>query len=90
MGGYAFSVTGVGCGCVGMSVIDDNTSVTCSGWTAAGQTCFFDVRTLSPDCQFKSDPATSAITLPGLILKYLQNHIISYLYFLKYQHPLNS
>ena len=52
MGGYVFGVTGEGCGCVSMNV--SSTSVTCSGWTAAGQTCSFEVRTLSQDCQFAS------------------------------------
>ena len=42
-----FGVTGEGCGCVSMNVSGDTTTVTCSGWTAAGQTCSFEVRTLS-------------------------------------------
>ena len=56
VGGYMFGVTGEGCGCVSMNVGGDTTSVTCSGWTAAGQTCSFEVRTLSQDCGFCSDP----------------------------------
>ena len=55
VGGYVFGVTGEGCGCVSMNVSGD---VTCSGWTAAGQTCSFEVRTLSQDCGFTSDPIT--------------------------------
>ena len=47
VGGYVFGVTGEGCGCVSMNVSGDTTIVTCSGWTAAGQTCSFEVRTLS-------------------------------------------
>ena len=38
-----FAVTGEGFGCVSMNVSGDTTSVTCSGWTAAGQTCSFEV-----------------------------------------------
>ena len=49
-----FAVTGEGCGCESMNVSGDTTSVTCSGWTAAGQTCSFEVRTLSQDCGFTS------------------------------------
>ena len=49
---YVFGVTGEGCGYVSMNVSGDTTSVTCSGWTAAGQTCSFEVRTLSQDCGF--------------------------------------
>ena len=56
MGGYVFGVTGEGCGCVSMNVSGDTTSVTCSGWTATGQTCSFEVRTLSQDCGFVSSP----------------------------------
>ena len=63
MGGYVFGVTGEGCGCVSMNVSGDTTSVTCSGWTAAGQTCSFEVRTLSQDCGFTSDPVTESIAL---------------------------
>ena len=50
VGGYVFSVTGEGCGCVSINVSSDTTSVTCSGWTAAGQNCSFEVKTLSGDC----------------------------------------
>ena len=56
MDGYVFGVTGEGCGCVSMNVSGDTTSVTCSGWTAAGQICSFQVQTLSRDCRFISDP----------------------------------
>ena len=65
VGGYVFGVTGEDCGCVSMNVSNDTTSVTCSGWTAAGQTCFFEVRTLSQDCGFTSDPVNESITLAG-------------------------
>ena len=65
MGGYVFGVTGEGCGCVNMNLSVDTTSVTCSGWIATGQTCSFEVRTLSQDCGFRSNPATSAVTLSG-------------------------
>ena len=60
-----FGVTGERCGCVSMNVSDDTTSVTCSGWTAAGQTCSFEVRTLSQDCGFISDPENKNIILTG-------------------------
>ena len=48
-----------------MNVSGDTTSVTCSGWTAAGQTCSFEVRTLSQDCGFTSDPMNENISLTG-------------------------
>ena len=60
-----FGVTGEGCGCVSMNVSGDTTSVTCSGWTATGQTCSFEVRTLSQDCAFTSDPVNKNISLTG-------------------------
>ena len=65
VGGYVFGVTGEGCGCVSMNVSGDTTSVTCSGWTAAGQTCSFEVRTLSQDCGFIGDPVNETISLTG-------------------------
>ena len=65
MGGYVFGVTGEGCGCVSRNVSADTTSVTCSGWTVAGQTCSFEVRTISRDCGFTSDPVNENITLSG-------------------------
>ena len=60
-----FSVIGEGCGCVSMNVSADTTNVTCSGWTAAGQTCSFEVRTLSQDCGFTSEPVNETISLTG-------------------------
>ena len=68
MDGYLFGVTGDGCGCVSMNVSGNSTSVTCSGWTTAGQTCFFEVRTLSQDCGLASNPVSSAIRLSGLYI----------------------
>ena len=66
MGGYVLGVTGEGCGCVSMNVSSDTTSVTCSGWTAVGQTCSFEIRTISQDCGFFSTSIASAVTLSGL------------------------
>ena len=66
MGGYVFGVTGEGCGCVSMNVSGDTTSVTCSGWTAACQTCSFEVRTLSQDCRFSSNSAILTVVLSGV------------------------
>ena len=63
VGGYVFGVTGERCGCESMNVSGDTTSVTCSGWTAAGQTCSFEARTLSQDCGFASYPVTESIAL---------------------------
>ena len=68
VGGYVFIVTGEGCGCVSMNISNDTTSVTCSGWTAAGQICFFEVKTLSQDCGLTSIPVSSAIRLSGMTL----------------------
>ena len=69
MGGYVFGVTGGGCGCKSINVSSNVTSVVCSGWTATGQICSFEVRTISRDCRFISSSATSAITLSGLLFK---------------------
>ena len=66
VGRYVFSVTGEGCGCVSMNVSSDTTSVTCSEWTAAGQTCSFEVKTLSDDCGLASNPVSHAIRLTGM------------------------
>ena len=64
IGGYMFGVTG-NCGdCMDMTVSADTLSVTCSGWTANDQTCTFEVRTLTQDCEFTSD--ASSITLSGV------------------------
>ena len=63
VGGYVFGVTGERCGCVSMNVSGDTTSVTCSGWTAAGQICSFEVKTLTQDCGFTSDHVTESIAL---------------------------
>ena len=65
MGGYVFGVTGEGCGCVSMNVSGDTTSVTCSGWTAAGQTCSFGVRTLSRECRLSSNSTIMIFKLSG-------------------------
>ena len=62
VGGYVFGVTGEGCGCVSKIVSGDTTS---SGWTAAGQTCSFEVRTLSQDCGFSSNSTFVTIKLSG-------------------------
>ena len=52
--------------------------MTCCGWTAAGQTCSFEVKTLSDDCGLASNPVFSAIRLAGIILCTVQYlHIIS-------------
>ena len=48
-----------------MTVSADTWSVTCSGWTANDQTCTFEVRTLTQDCEFTSDAATNSVTLSG-------------------------
>ena len=66
LGWYVFDVTGEGCGCVSINVSNDTTSVACSGWTAAGQTCSFEVRTLSQDCGFSSVSTGIAVNLSGL------------------------
>ena len=65
VGGYVFGVIGKGCGCVSMNISGATTSVTCSGWTAAGQTCSFEVRTLSQDCGFSSDPVKGSQLFQG-------------------------
>ena len=81
VGGYVFGVTGEGCGCVSMNVSGGTTSVRCSGWTAAGQTCSFEVRTLSQDCGLSSNSSTTAVTLTGCsnnFKKFLNVHLQSF------------
>ena len=73
--GYMFSVLGEGCGCMNMSVTGDITCVTCSGWIAAGQTCSFEVRTLSQDCGFISDPIKEQLIMTGKVLSYMHNAV---------------
>ena len=60
-----FTVTGEDCGCESI-ISPSTTSVSCSGWTANGQTCSFEVRTISQDCGFTSlIPITTIVTLAG-------------------------
>ena len=76
-GGYMFGVTG-DCGdCMNMTVSADTRSVTCSGWTANDQTCTFEVRTLTQDCGFISDPTTSNVTLSGEFLVHMLQAMLS-------------
>ncbi len=65
-----FTVTGEECGCESTSISPSTTSVSCSDWTASGQTCFFEVRTVSQVCGFTSDPVAiaQAISLRGEFL----------------------
>ena len=63
--GYLFLVTGEDCGCESINVSVSTTSVSCSGWTARGQTCSFEVRTVSRDCGFISDPVNETALLKG-------------------------
>ncbi len=46
-----------------MNVSTDNTSVSCSGWIVNGQTCTFDVSTISEDCGFISESVNESISL---------------------------
>ena len=69
VGGYVFVVTGEDCGCVNINVSSDTTSMNCSGWTTAGQTCSFEVKTLSDDCGLASSPVSSAIRLTGMYMQ---------------------
>ena len=66
LGGYMLGVTGEDCGCVSMNVSGETTRVTCCGWTAAGHTCSFEVKTPSDDCGLSSNPVSSAIRLAGM------------------------
>ena len=61
------NVIGEDCGCTSKKV--NTTSVICSGWTAVGQACFFQVRTLSEDCGFFSDPVNNSVILDGQSLE---------------------
>ncbi len=58
-------VSGEDCGCESMNVSANTTSVPCSGWTARGQNCSFEVRTVSQDCGFTSIPLNESILLMG-------------------------
>ncbi len=60
-----FNVTGEDCGCESMNISADTISVSCSGWTARGQTCSFEVRTVSKDCGFTSDFVQLVVTPRG-------------------------
>ena len=60
--GYVVSVTGEGCGCVSVNVSTNTTSVTCSGWKVKGQTCVFEVRTIT-QCGLVSDRVVESVTL---------------------------
>ena len=60
--GYVVSVTGEGCGCVSVNVSTNTTSLTCSGWKVKGQTCVFEVRTLT-QCGLLSDRVVESVTL---------------------------
>ncbi len=65
VGGYIFNVTGEDCGCASINTSADTTSVSCSGWTARGQICSFEVKTVSKDCGFTSDFAQLVVTPRG-------------------------
>ncbi len=58
-----FTVSGRDCGCVSDNVTTDTTSESCSGWTANGQTCSFQVVTISQDCGLTSDPMNITLLL---------------------------
>ncbi len=59
------TVTGEDCGCVSVNVSSDTTNVLCSGWMVNNQTCSFEVRTVSQDCGFTSDPVKEILSLIG-------------------------
>ncbi len=56
-------VSGEDCGCESMNVSISTTSVSCFNWTASGQNCLFEVRTISQDCGFTSDPVKKTLSL---------------------------
>ena len=58
-----FTVTGEDCGCESMNV--STSSVGCSGWMVNNQTCIFEVRTVSADCEFIGDAFEISVTLTG-------------------------
>ena len=62
---YMFTVTGEDCGCVSMNVSTDPFSVPCSGWTANGQTCSFEVKIISQDCEVPGGAIDTSVTLAG-------------------------
>ncbi len=65
VGGYQLLVSGEDCGCESINVSANTTSVPCSGWTTRGQNCSFEVRTVSQDCGFTSDPMNEYVLLMG-------------------------
>ena len=77
MGEYVFGVAGDGCGCRSKNISNDSSSVECSGWSAMGQNCSFEVRTLSQDCGLPSDPITESISLASeqSMFYYLRHNI---------------
>ena len=83
VGGYVFGVTGEGCGCVSLYIGGDTTNVTCSGWTADGQTCSFEVRTLSLDSWLTSEPVTKSVLLSSKLCH-------SLFVFFKFKYPCST
>ncbi len=59
------TVTGEDCGCESMNVSSDTTSVICSDYMVNGQTCYFEVSTISKDCGFNSDSVNESVSLMG-------------------------
>ncbi|XP_064391719.1 uncharacterized protein LOC135339515 [Halichondria panicea] len=63
VGSYVFTVTGEDCGCVNTNVSSDITSVICSDYMVNGQTCYFEVSTISKDCGFNSESVNESVSL---------------------------
>ena len=58
--GYNVTANG-NCGiCDPIGMVDNATfEISCTGWTYTGQACQFEVRTVTDDCGFMSEPAKS-------------------------------
>ena len=61
--GYYFEVIGDGCGCNSTFYESNILTANCSGWTAVGQTCTFELCSVSQDCGFNSTISTESLIL---------------------------
>ena len=60
VGGAQYRVSTTGdCG----SCTTSGLMISCSGWTASGQTCTFTVQTITSDCGFTSESETEMVVL---------------------------
>ncbi len=55
--------------CSPIGMVNGSTfTASCSGWIPNGQTCYFEVRTVTEDCEFLSTPANVTSILDGQLV----------------------